>query len=292
MIIDAKLHEPPVTFKWEGADERTKWDVLLELEIAYMDAVGVDRALLFPVERPWGEYAFSRFPDRFRLVPMVGLYAGKTDGINPLSPDIAKEIARQRDTPGVVGIRLLGGRTNADWVDDYKMMLDACARDGLPVFLTAMADFASVAKVAARYSELPIVFDQMGLCQAPGASPDTLPWKSLPELLALAVRPNVSLLWADPVSLSEQPFPFDDVTPLLRQMVDAFGAQRLMWGSDISRFIGRCGFKTLIPGTDSDYVPNNNYAESLFFILLFLEYLFQINCQKRQKSVEHFLNEL
>lgn len=265
MIVDAKLHEPPVTFKWEGANKQTEWDVLLEIELAYMDALGVDRAVLFPAERPWGEYAYSRFPNRFRLVPMVGIYAGKKDGIDPLSPSIAKEIAKQRNTPGVAGIRILGGM-NAHWLEDFKATMDACASHGLPIILTATGDLAGAAKVAERYPDLQVILDATGLHQVPGAKPDSPPFKALRDVLTLADHPNMNVYWSDPVSLSEQPFPFGDVTPKLRQLVDAFGAQRVMWASDISRFVGRVGFKVRIPGADGDYVQNHTYAESLFFL--------------------------
>ena len=266
MIIDAKMHEPPPTLKWEGVDERTQWDVLLELEFGYMAALGVDRAVLFPVERPWGEYAYSLFPDRFRLVPMVGVYAGKKDGIDPLSPDISKEMAKQRDKPGVAGIRILGGLTS-NWVEDFKATTDACASYGLPIFLTASGDFAGAAKIAEQYTDLQVIIDQTGLRQAPPfGNVDTPPFKSLPEVIALAAYPNVTVSWCDPVSLSEKSFPFSDVKPKLRQLLDAFGAERVMWGSDISRFAGRCGFNVRIPGSDGDYAMNHTYAESLFFL--------------------------
>jgi len=67
-------------------------------------------------------------------------------------------------------------------------------------------------------------------------------------------------------SLSEQRFPFKDLWPHLRRMVSSFGPQRLMWGSDISRFIGRVGFSIRMPGTEGDYVPSHSYAEALLYL--------------------------
>ena len=36
-----------------------------------MDAIGVDRAVIFPIEDAWGTWAAQRMPERFALVPMV-----------------------------------------------------------------------------------------------------------------------------------------------------------------------------------------------------------------------------
>ncbi len=36
-------------------------------------------------------------------------------------------------------------------------------------------------------------------------------------------------------TLSKEPFPFKDVWPNLHRIIDAFGPERLMWGSDFTR---------------------------------------------------------
>jgi hypothetical protein len=52
-----------------------------------------------------------------------------------------------------------------------------------------------------------------------------------------------------------------------RALVDAFGADRLMWGSDISRIIGKVGFKQMFdPARISRYDAYHSYAEALLFL--------------------------
>lgn len=263
MLIDAKLHEPAVTFEWRQADRKTKWDVLLEVQLAYMQAVGVDRAVLFPAELAWGQYAYSIQPERFRWVPMVGNPA--YGGIDPLTPAIDRTISELRKSPGVAGIRMLGGLTS-NWLDQFIPAIEVCARVGLPVFLTATGHLSAAAKIAQRHPGVTIILDNLGLPQTPGEQPESPPFKSLPQILELAAYPDIALLLSSAVSLSERPYPYPDVWPKLRQIVDTFGPQRLMWGSDLSRFIGRCGFQVRIPGAEGDYAPNHSYAESLFFL--------------------------
>ena len=47
--------------------------------------------------------------------------------------------------------------------------------------------------------------------------------------------------------LSKEPYPFADVWVPIRSVLDAFGAERVMWASDISRFAGRIGWRTRYP---------------------------------------------
>src|SRR4051812_27981194 len=100
-IIDAQLHEPPVSLRWVGASQATRWDLLLEIQLAFMDAVGVDRAVLHPLELAWGQYAVSRFPKRFTTVPMIGVAAAEQGGIDPMALSVDEWIAERSRQPGL-----------------------------------------------------------------------------------------------------------------------------------------------------------------------------------------------
>jgi predicted TIM-barrel fold metal-dependent hydrolase len=70
-IIDAQLHEPALSLPWLGADTETRYAALLEAQLAFMTAVGVDKAVLFPIEHEWGVWACEQVPERFTFVPMI-----------------------------------------------------------------------------------------------------------------------------------------------------------------------------------------------------------------------------
>ena len=53
--------------------------------------------------------------------------------------------------------------------------------------------------------------------------------------MALARYPNVAVKLCGAPLLSAQAYPFDDVWPYLAQLFDAFGFDRVMWGSDYTR---------------------------------------------------------
>lgn len=253
LVIDAQLHEPPMSLEWADVDQVTRFDLMTEVTLAYMRAIGVDRAVLHPINGlEWGEYAAARLPDHFSLV--VGALVAAADGTMALRgaagsvpiPSIDDWVSERSRTPGVVGIRL--GRPTAE---QFGPALTACAREGLPVFILPPSksadprafggDFTDVSAIARQFPDLTVVIDHLGLPQWPSPL-DSPPFRALPEMLELAQYPNVAVKFAGAHSMSQQPYPFDDLWPHLRRIVDAYGARRLMWGTDISRFYGRIGF--------------------------------------------------
>jgi hypothetical protein len=137
LIIDAQLHEPAVARDWADADEQTRWDLLDELQLAYMTAVGVDRTILFPNELGGALRAAARDPGRFAVVPMFT--AGGGFGLEPADgPDIERRIRSLATVPGVVGFRIVrtvpDGRGGAVLVapERFDRLAAACAEVGRP----------------------------------------------------------------------------------------------------------------------------------------------------------------
>jgi len=57
----------------------------------------------------------------------------------------------------------------------------------------------------------------------------------LPALLALAKLPNVAVKATGAPGYSSEGYPFSTMHPYLRQVYDAFGPNRMFWGTDISK---------------------------------------------------------
>jgi L-fuconolactonase len=68
------------------------------------------------------------------------------------------------------------------------------------------------------------------------------PWHSrgadLPKLLALAAYPNVRVKISGACTLSREPFPYNDIWDPVLRIIDAFGLDRCMWGTDWTRTSG------------------------------------------------------
>jgi L-fuconolactonase len=272
IVVDAQLHEPAVSLEWEDADEATRRLVLTELQLGYMRAVGVDRAVLFPLDLRWAEEAYSLFPERFGIVPMLMPGGPAERGmVDADSADVAALVAAQAANPAIVGMRVLpttqdaAGRHRTIPVEVLERGIAACEDEGLPLFVYTL-DHAVTAEIAERHPTLTVIADHLGLAQPPTAEREDPPFRSLPGLLELARFPNVAVKVSGVPGLSRERFPFTDVLPHLHRVIEAFGAERLMWGSDISRVYGRGGFHWIIPNAQGDYEGRHTYAEALLYL--------------------------
>lgn len=201
-----------------------------------MDAVGVDGALLVS---PWTLYRFdasyalevyAAHPGRFGLIKPV----------DPREPDLADTVADWAATPGAVGARIMmmgGGPTDAD-DPGLNAVLAAGARHGLPINILCWGVLPLMGELAQRHPNTQIVIDHLGLQQPfePPAPPE--PWAELPTVIALAGHDNIAVKVTGACTLAHEPFPYPDLWDPLARLFDAFGFDRLLWGTDWTRATG------------------------------------------------------
>jgi len=237
LILDAQVHA------YERNHPGRPWAGVLagppsvtgEAMVAAMDEVGVDGALLvspFAFYRYDASYAvqvYSAYPGRFGLIKPV----------DPNDPDVAKTIAAWTATPGAVAIRvLLNDEVPTDAADSgITQVFTAAAAAGLPVNLLCWGRLAQAQQIAARHPDTVLVMDHLGLQQpfAPPVPPE--PWAALPDVLALARHSNVRIKISGACTLSHEPFPYKDIWDPIRRVLDAFGLDRCMWGTDWTRAV-------------------------------------------------------
>ncbi len=279
-IIDAQLHEPFVSLDWGDEDIGTRRKVLTEVELAFMRAVGVDRAVLHPMyDLEWAEQLASQSPDKFAVVCLMT--PGGTQGLDIEAPNIDELVAEQCRKPTTVGLRILPRAIPPGFRGEgysqvraglYDRALAACEQAGVALFMATMGDLTLAGQVAARYQTLKIVIDAIGLLQPPSAPRGSLdPFADIPDLLSLAPYPNIFVKFVGAPSIAREPYPYLDVWPHLHRVIDTFGVDRLMWGSDASKFAGRIGFtSTSIPGgfvIPETFEGQHSYAEALHYLL-------------------------
>jgi amidohydrolase family protein len=261
VIIDSQIHEPGPHLAWpEDPEARNR--VLTEIALAWMDSAGVDRAVLHP-SSDWGEYAATQLPDTFAYVPAFLPRPGE-----PL-PDFPSAVDELLARPGVRAVRLIVGYppTGENIVlfeqGAFEPLLAACEQRRVPLFLFATGCLRSLPAVIESHPDLTMVVDHFGLPQPPVEARDEPPWKDLDLLLDLAPYPNVYVKVCGAIALSESGSPFADVWPHLDRVIAAFGADRLLWASDQSRFLGRIGFEIQMPDAIAPYVGKHTYAQSI-----------------------------
>lgn len=198
-----------------------------------MNAVGVDAAILvspFSLYRYDASYAiqvYAAHPTRFRLIKPV----------DTANAAVAEVIAEWKAAPGTVAIRVfLNQETSADPADPgINRALAAAAKSSLPVNLACSGRLEQVGGLAARNPDTVLVVDHLGLAQPFHPPAPAEPWANLPKLLALAAYPNVRVKISGACTLSHEPYPYNDIWEPVLRIIEAFGIDRCMWGTDWTR---------------------------------------------------------
>ena len=195
-----------------------------------MDAGGVDAAVIHPPG--WDPSSGDVALEAARQHPSRLAILGRLSLDRPESRALLDGWKRQ---PGMLGLRFTFLQPHQrTWPTDGTMdwLWPAAERAGIPIALLAGDFLPVVQRVAERHPGLKLIIDHFGRARG---SKDEAAWASLPELLALARYPNVAVKATGAPSYSSEPYPYRNIHPYLRQIYDAFGPQRMFWGTDITR---------------------------------------------------------
>ena len=201
-----------------------------EFLLGEMDQAGVDRVVIVPPswEGDRNDLALAAgaaHPDRFAVM-------GRLDVTRP---DAKDQIRTWRQQSGMLGLRFalhtpllerpfVSGELDRVWA--------AAEAAGLPVMvLVPHRLMGAIARVAEQYPGLRLVMDHLGLVHGK----DDEAFAGLGELLALARYPNVAAKATILPFYTIDRYPFRAVHGHVRRVYDAFGPQRLFWGTDLSR---------------------------------------------------------
>lgn len=202
--------------------------------VAAMDAAGVARAVIVPPtwigeDNSTALEAVAAHPGRFAIM-------GRFD---PDAPGAPRRLARWKDQPGMLGVRLtFMARPTLSQLDDGSLewFWSACERDQIPLMMLLRGLPEKVQPIAERHPDLTIILDHMALDLDHEGS--LRAWDSMGRLIPLARHQKVFVKVSSVPNFSAEPYPHRDVHPFLRQLHEAYGARRLFWGSDVTRLHG------------------------------------------------------
>ena len=206
----------------------------------------------------------KRFPDKFQAVVWV-------DSDRPDAPETLEQLSQQKE---VVGLRLYpsdrspGTDPLAIWrkADELGLKISCFVRGSHEV---ACDDFHTLVE---QLPNLSIVLEHLAGAYRP-LSPDSVtpPYDTYQTALKLSEFPNIYIKFGGLGEFSIRPRPlhstfgFDEVPPLIEMAYDAFGAQRMMWGSDYPPVGGREGYhNSLIGVKDLPLFKNDEDKEWAF----------------------------
>ncbi|HEY7648803.1 MAG TPA: amidohydrolase family protein [Methylomirabilota bacterium] len=244
-IVDSQVHlwgaDTPAR-PWppgRTADAQKPYPIPKEALLFQMDLAQVRRMVLVPPswEGDRNDLALEAaraYPDRFAVMGRLTLG-------DPKSRDLVADWKKQ---PGMLGMRFtfhsehyrhLLTDGSADW------LWPAAERHGIPLMVLMPGALDLLDRIAARHPGLKLVIDHVGLdirAKAPKV------WEDLPRVCALAKHPNVAVKASGMPSLSNESYPFRDLHPHIRALVEAFGPRRTFWGTDLTRM--PCSYRECI----------------------------------------------
>jgi predicted TIM-barrel fold metal-dependent hydrolase len=218
-VIDAQLH---------AHDEAQ-----VASHLAALESAGVDGAVLVQTVPQGYDNSFllaaaAAAPGMFGVVGVV----------DPASAGVAEAVGAWARAPFALGLRIValsGERVARLQRGGYEALLTAAERCGVPVFAYAPGNLEALELAAEKHPELVLVLDHLGLPQPPVLVSGGDPWGDFEQVLRLARLPNVALKLSGMPNVSRSAFPFADLWPRVHRQLDAYGAGRLMWGTDITR---------------------------------------------------------
>jgi predicted TIM-barrel fold metal-dependent hydrolase len=277
-IVDAQVHLNQLVTGWETAE----LDEAIKTSVVTMDAVGIGTVLIAELKAnyskippasgsaapgssirgqwPFSERAIAQYPDRF----------GSLVRVNLSDSQLERLASDAHALPGVLSLRINPSPDNGELEKlqrgEFEPLLATAEKHQVPVFAHFPGRSGLLEPHLRQFPQLRIILDHCGVGVAPptiGHIPPTLASSvtatlaerrtQLDDVVSLAQYPNLSVKWCHaPLYLSAEPYPFRDVLPLLRKVVDAFGVERVMWASDYTHS------RTMFP---------MSWADSLHYLL-------------------------
>jgi predicted TIM-barrel fold metal-dependent hydrolase len=242
LIVDAQIHLWPANTPerpWApGAKPQLPEPFTIERIVPLMDEAGVERVVIVPPslegERiDYAQEAVKRHPGRFGIMARIDLD----------KPDRAARLAAWREQAGVLGVRLNIAADHAHWLTDgtADWFWPAAEKARLPVMFLTTGQLPLFDRIAERHPQLQLIVDHMGVSTA--ATAKKMVSESIAQAAALAKYPNVSVKLSSAPSMSQEPYPFRDMTPHIRRLYDAYGPERCYWGTDVTNSYAKASYR-------------------------------------------------
>ena len=228
-------------YPWVGTDLPPGWSGAYTHDdlIGTMDANGVDEAVVVtPPLYGNGPDANAYTLDSLAAHPHRLWGVGSVD---PFASDVAHRIRDLATHDRVLGIRLYAAfeydpvpsklDRNGRWILDERLrpLWETAVETGSTVYVFPKAQqLDAVIEVADRYPDLTLVVDHMAWPDETTA-PDEPPWD---RFAGLAAYENVSVKVSSLPRASDDDWPYTDLHGYVRCLVEWFGADRLLLGSD------------------------------------------------------------
>ena len=229
LVVDSQIHLWGANLPTNPA-HRQVTSYTAEEALRDMDEAGVDAAVIHPPG--WDPDSDAIAVEAARQHPNRLSILGKFPLDDPASAGLVEDWKNQ---PGMLGLRFTFLQPHQQtWPTDGTIdwLWPAVEAAGLPVGLACGGFLPVVGQIAERHPGLKLIVDHMG---RPTGLSGPAAWESLPQLLDLARHPNVAVKASGAPSYSAEAYPYRDIHDHIHRIYDAFGPERMFWGTDITR---------------------------------------------------------
>ncbi len=239
--IDAHVHvwtDDYARFPFPGTQGQGTIEprVFLPVDIlAHANPCGVERIVLvqmsyYATDNSYMLHVIEEYPDVFTGIGIVDPTVGE--------PDVEMMRLQER---GVRGFRVSPRQSPESWLDGegFERMFRAGADHNLAICpLINPEALPALERQCERFSQTPVIIDHLCRIGADGE----IRAHDVESLCALARFPRVMVKVSAFYALGGKQPPYDDLAPLIRQVYESFGPERLMWASD-------CPYQVAAPHT-------------------------------------------
>lgn len=243
MIIDAQIHLSSQVREGDPLGPMSPERFIVE-----MDNTGVQRAVISPpMIEGQEDFAFESahtYPDRFAVMAWL----------NPDDPRALDRIATWKAEAGLLAFRIpLRPDDTTRWVQSGTLdsVFGSGAQTRVAISIVPWGiSLSQIASVVERHPRLRLTIDHVNLV---GSTPDQVEGR-IADLVAFAKYLNVTVKLAGVPAYTKEEFPYPSMQKHLAAVIDAYGPERILWGSD---------YTMVYRARAASYEDNFNYVASI-----------------------------
>ena len=235
LVVDTHMHvwsDDPIKFPFAHPYDPTytppKLAASLDRVVKEMDAHRVRHCVLVQtINHGWDNryliHCLKAEPKRFRGQALI----------DPTDPKLADKLDEVMKVPGMTGVRLspIYYKGKDDWLDakaSDALWKKAEESGAVFNFFIAADQLPKLENMVKRFPKVKVVIDHLARVDVGSKDEDA----QTKKLLALAKYPGVYVKVSELMILSpSKKYPYKDTFPLVKAVYEAFGADRLLWGT-------------------------------------------------------------
>ena len=208
------------------------YEATVEMLIDDMDRHGCTHSVLVQViyhgwDNTYVADCVRRYPDRLRAHGLI----------DPTDPNVANKLEFWMKEYGLHGIRFSpiyyqnGNHGGDAWLnarETHRLWRTAARLGAVFNFFIAPEQLPKLEMMVRAHPDMPVVIDHLSQLELGGENPEP----NIQRLLAMARYPSVRVKVSELTSVSKSgEYPFPDAWPVVRRVYEAFGPDRLLFGT-------------------------------------------------------------